>query len=102
MPGPPAAGTRMTTKLSAPSGGAQLTAIDLLPGTANGFDRAGGVASYLSEIVLVPTFPAASVQLPGSCAVPSSGPEYVALLHATTPEVASVPWKLKTTGCVYQ
>ena len=72
--GPPA-GARVRRKLAASLGGAQLTPIVLLPGTANGFDFAGGEESYLNEIVLVPTLPAPSVQLPASWAVPSSGPE---------------------------
>src|SRR5262249_5242375 len=46
--------------------------------------------------------PAASRHEPDTLAPPSSGPEYVAEVHESIPEVASVPAKATATGWLYQ
>ena len=48
------------------------------------------------------TLPALSLQAPLRLAVALSGPEYVKVSQELMPDVASVPWKLNVTACVYQ
>jgi len=63
----------------------------------------GPAASYLSPNVEVALrLPALSVQVPLTEADPVSGPEYVACVHVSTPEVASVPEKPTKTAWLYQ
>src|SRR5215208_1665728 len=63
----------------------------------------GAVASYLIGSTLLPTLPAASVQLPLTSAVALSGPEYVLdAAHVATPATGSVPAKLTAIGALYQ
>src|SRR5947207_10380813 len=69
-----------------------------LPGLAETF---GGVESYLSPKVPPAELPAASRHEPDAEPEPSSGPEYVAELHESIPEVASVPAKATATGWLY-
>src|SRR5215212_6662089 len=63
----------------------------------------GAVASYLSGSTLLPTLPAASVQLPLTSAAALSGPEYVLdAEHVATPATGSVPVKVTPIGALYQ
>ena len=47
-------------------------------------------------------FPARSRHVPFTDAVASSGPEYVACVHVSTPEVASVPANVIEKAWLYQ
>ena len=63
----------------------------------------GAVASYLSPNDALRTFPAWSLQLPGTDAVALSGPAYVCgWTHEASPDTGSVPAKVTETGALYQ
>src|SRR5262249_22037375 len=72
-------------------------------GSRPGFaDTLGGVESYLRPRLAPAELPAASRHEPETVAPPSSGPEYVAEVHESIPDVASVPANATATGWLYQ
>jgi uncharacterized protein (DUF1501 family) len=84
----------------------KVTACEYQPFESGGRDgvkvTAGGVASYFNANEPAALFPAASTQLPATLAVALSGPEYVALEHVSTPDVASLPPNETATGWLNQ
>jgi hypothetical protein len=66
------------------------------------FETVGGVASYLSAMVAVPTLPAPSVQEPLTVALGSSGPVKSTEEQPAIPAVASVPENVTVSAWLYQ
>src|SRR5215831_19136182 len=63
----------------------------------------GAVASYMKEnCTTVLVFPATSVQLPESEALPLSGPLYGVLVQLSIPDVVSVPDHVTVNAWLYQ